>query len=525
MKFSGRLIAFLLLGLAYAVATFLVLRHTMDEVRSDRVTIRMSQWQLEGGVREAIDAIIRRYEQLNPRVHVVQIAVPDPVYQPWIQTQMIGDTGPDLAEYSWGWPDIARNFQPITAEVMQPNPYNRGTPLAGRPWRDTFIDGMTSSDNYVQALSDYFGVSLTTHVMRIVFNRPLLRDITGRDTPPRTYRELLALCDKVHAYDRAHRLDLVPLANSRTTHINLTGEVMASLTPRLSAQMDFQHRLKLDPADLGVAYLRGEWSYDSPDLTAAFDVLREFGAMCTPGFMQRERDSALTDFVAGRALMMVTPSWEASSLLQLCPFALGAFRFPYPREDDPVYGRFTTSPMSEGQLFTGMPFYVNRHTRHRAEAIDFLRFMSSQEGAAIFTRVSNWQPVTLGVKASDFADQFKLQPDGYCWYAGFLGPSGHPDASKFIQSELGQLWNNGGSVDAFRRVLRAGVADKVRDDFRRDIIAGVSNARREDVAAVAAAELAPANARAEPVRLMTVGNEIYIYQTRAALALPVRSTP
>ena len=525
MKFSGRLIAFLLLGIAYVVATFLVLRHTADEARSDRVTIRLSQWQLEGGVREAIDAIVRRYEQLNPHVHVVHIAVPDAVYQPWIQTQMVGGTGPDVAEYSWGWPDIARNFQPITAEVMQPNPYNRGTPLAGLPWRDTFIDGMTSPDNYVQALSDYYGVSLTPHVMRVVFNRPLLRNITGQDAPPRTYRELLALCDRVRAYGRELGIELVPLANSRTTHINLTGEVVSSLTPGLSEQMDFQHRLKLDPADLGVSYLRGEWSYDSPELIAAFAVLREYGAMCTPGFMQRERDSALTDFVAGRAVMMVTPSWEASSLLQLCPFALGAFRFPYPREDDPVYGRYTTSPMSEGQLLTGKPFYVNRHTRHRAEAIDFLRFMSSQEGASIFTRVSNWQPVTLGVKASDFANQFKLQPDGYCWYAGFLGPSGHPDASKFIQSELGLLWNNGGSVDAFRRVLRGGVADKVRDDFRRDIIAGVSNARRADVAAAAQAELASTRAKPELVRLMTVGNEIAIYQIRAALALPVRPTP
>ncbi len=76
MKLSGNKIGFALLGIAYLISVFLVARRSAEEVISDRVTLRLSQWQLEGGVRESIDAIIRRYEQLNPRVHVVQIAVP-----------------------------------------------------------------------------------------------------------------------------------------------------------------------------------------------------------------------------------------------------------------------------------------------------------------------------------------------------------------------------------------------------------------------------------------------------------------
>lgn len=524
MKLTGRTIAFSLLGITYLIATWTVLRHTTEESRTDRVIIRISQWQLEGGVRDAMDAIIRRYEELNPKVHVVQIAVPDAVYQPWVQTQMVGGLGPDIAEYSWPWPDLARNFQPITAEVMQPNPYNQGTPLEGVPWRDTFIDGMSGPDNYVQSLSDYYGVSLTTHVMRIVYNKTLLRAVTGRDTPPTTYREMMAFAAQVRTYAQNRALKLSPLANSRTTNTNLTGEILGSLTPKLAEGIDYQHRLKLDPTDLGVSYLRGEWSYDSPPMIAALSALKEYGAMCTPGFMQRERDSALTDFVAGRAVMIVTPSWEASSLLQLCPFPIGAFRYPYPREDDPVYGRYATSPMSEGQLLTGMPFYLNRHTKHRAEALDFLRFLGSQEGSSIFTRVSNWQPVVRGVQASDFANQFKLQPDGYSWYSGFFDPSGQADSQKFIRGEMGRLWNNDGSVEAFRAVLRAGVESRVREDFRRDSIAAASNSRREDVIAAAGLENATGTPP-ETLRLTGIVNEIKLYQTRAVLALPEGGKP
>lgn len=219
--------------------------------------------------------------------------------------------------------------------------------------------------------------------------------------------------------------------------------------------------------------------------------------------------------------MVVAPSWEASSLQQLCAFELGAFRFPFPREDDPVYGRFAHGPFSEGQLMTGMPFYLNRRTKHRAEALDFLRFLGSQEGSTIFTRVSNWLPVVAGVTPSDFAAQFQIQSEGYNWKAGFLGPSNHIDAQSLVLSVLYNLWGADGSVDAFRAALRDGMEDKVRDGFRRDAQAGLENTRREDVAGVARAELEPAGRRPETLQLATLANEINLYQTRAALALPV----
>lgn len=521
MRLTGNKIGFALLGAAYLLATFLVMRRAAREVTSDRITIRLSQWQLEGGVRDAVDAIIRRYEELNPRVHVVQIAVPGgTTYLPWIQAQMVGGTGPDLVEYSWPWPDTARNFSPISAEVMLPNPYNRGTPLEGVPWRDTFIDGMTSPDNFVQTLSQYYGVSMTTGMHRIVYNKVLLKTITGHDTPPRTYRELLAVCAQIKAYAQVHHLNLAPLACSRTTHINLTGEIISDMSTQLSARMDFRHRLKLDPEDIGRAYLRGEWNYDSPELTAGFEALKEFGAICTPGFLQRERDTALTDFVTGRAVMVVAPSWEATSLQQLCAFELGAFRYPTAREDDPVYGRYAKGPFSEGQVLTGMPFYLNRATPHRAEALDFLRFMSSYEGSSIFTNVSNWLPVVVGVKPSDFSAQFQLQRDGYHWYGNFLGPSSHIDPQSLMLSVLYTLWSPDGSVAAFSAALTNGMGDVLRDNFRHDVISGRDNIRREDAAGAALAELAPVGARPEILHLVTLANEISLYQHRAVLAKP-----
>ena len=525
MKFSRKTAGLVLLGAAYLLSTFLVLRRSTEEVRSDRVTIRICQWQLELGVRDAIDAIIHRYEQLNPRVHVIQIAVPDSAYLPWVQTQMVGGTGPDIVEYSFPWPDTARNFQRIDADVMQPNPYNKGTPLEGIAWKDTFIDGMISPDNFVQSLNAYYSVSMSVGVPRIAYNRQLLKAITGSEEPPHTYREIVTLSDRIKAYAQGHNLKLVPLANSQLTHRGLTDGLMSSMCFYMMQRLDVRHRLKIDPADLGMSYLRGDWNYDSPEVVEGLKVLKEYSAMCPPAFLQRLRETALIDFVAGRAVMIVAPAFEAGSLKQVVSFPIGAFRFPYPQQDDPVYGRYAKGPVSEGQITTGMPFYLNRATRHRAEAIDFMRFMTSQEGSTIFTRLSNWMPVTIGVKATDYVAQFMPQPRGYTWYAGVTDPCQHVDSREYLFTEMGALMNPDGSVDAFRQAVRGGLGARIRDDLRRDVIAGLLNIEREDVAAAAMVELTPAARRPETLRLVTVSNEIRTYQIRNVVAAAPGSTP
>jgi raffinose/stachyose/melibiose transport system substrate-binding protein len=525
MKFSGKKVAIVLLGSAYIVSTFLVLRRSAEEARTDRVTIRIAHWQLELGVRDAIDSIIRRYEQLNPKMHVVQIAVPDRAYLPWVQTQMVGGTGPDIAEYSFSWPDVARHFQPIDADVMQPNPYDRGTPLEGVPWKDTFVDDMTSPDNFIQSLNAHYSVAMSTGVPRIAYNRALLKTITGSEAAPRTYRELLALCDRIKAYAKARELNLSPLANSYETHRGLTDGIISSMFYPLGERLDFNHRLKIEESDFGMSYLRGSWSFDSPEVVAGLKALREYGEMCPPGFLQRLRETALIDFVSGRSVMIVTPAFEAGSLLQICPFPIGAFRYPYPRKDDPVYGRYAKGPLSEGQILAGMPFFINRDTHHRAEAIDFLRFMSSQEGSAIFTKLSNWIPVVIGVKTTGYVAQFTPDPEGYTWYGGVTNPTGRVDSREYIFTEMGALMNQDGSVDAFRAALRQGMGGKISHDLQRDVLEGLQNLRREDVAAVAQAELAPADRRPATLPLVTVANETKVYQIHTVVTAPAGTLP
>jgi raffinose/stachyose/melibiose transport system substrate-binding protein len=520
MKLAGKKAGYALLAAAYALSAFLVFQHVARNAGPGRVTIRIAHWQLEAGVREAFDAIIRRYEEVNPRVHVVQIAVPDgPVYVSWILTQMLGGTGPDLAEYNSVFPDLARMFQPITADVMEPNPYNRGTPLEGVPWRDSFIDGMKGPDGYVARLHGHYAIAMGSHVNRVVYNKPLLRAITGSDAPPASYRELVAACGRIRAYARGRGLNLIPMANSRDTAFSQSCWIAVTLTSRLGERLDFRHEIGYPPDEPGQGYLRGDWSFDTPDVVAAVRGLREYGAMCNPGFWGRDRDTAVTDFVCGRAVMIVAPSWEATDILSLSRFEIGAFPFPYPRSDDPVYGPFAERKYGDGTFGMGTTIYLSRSTRHRAEAVDFMRFMTSQEGSSLFTRFSNWPPTTIGVKPSAFAAQFSFDPDGYSRGMDIVSPTGGINAMGFIISHMVDLWGPSGGVESFRQSMREGLAEAIRADFRLEGIARLEDLRRTDAEACARFELCSPGHRPGALALSDIGNEEFVYENREILAM------
>ena len=43
-------------------------------------------------------------------------------------------------------------------------------------------------------------------------------------------------------------------------------------------------------------------------------------------------------------------------------------------------------------MSTALPFYLTRQSAHKAEALDFLRFVTSVEGNGLFSAASQWMP-------------------------------------------------------------------------------------------------------------------------------------
>ncbi len=209
------------------------------------------------------------------------------------------------------------------------------------------------------------------------------------------------------------------------------------------------------------------------------------------------------DFVRQRALMIVAPSWEASSLKELCPFELGAFRYPVPLQDDPVYGRLMLGPYSDGRLGTTLGLYLNRATRHRREALDFLHFVTSVEGSQIFTDVSTWLPAIAGVKASAYSRQFLPSYDGYIWSldGGFFNLSGN-DAITLLRRSYYLMWGPDGGPEKYAAGIDARMRESVIADLTRETKTRLEAITRDDAAAIAQHLLADPGPVAAPLLLL-----------------------
>ncbi|MEO6875159.1 MAG: ABC transporter substrate-binding protein [Opitutaceae bacterium] len=441
---------------AFAFACYHVTRRAVQ--RQSRVTLRFAHWQLEGGIRDAFDAIARDYEVLHPGIHIAQQLIPETIYTSWGTTQIIGGVAPDLMEIgkSMGGPEVYSYFLPITEETDQRNPYNAGTPLAGLPWRNTYTGSMDGLNN-----TEIYGASVFASTTRIYYNVNLLREITGSEEPPRTFEQLLALCAQVRAHAARTGHVLAPLAGSRLYGIVMMDDLLRSQTQRLACEMNPGLRFPTDNTELYLAYLNRQWSLDHPGIRGGAELMRLVSREMPPGFMQFGREESLFYFVQGRALMLMAFSQDATSILRQVNFPVGVFRDPLPEPAATGFGANLVGPNSEGALNVYGPFGIPRSSPHPALAIDFLRFLTSQTENQKFSRLSGSLPVIVGVEPEGFAKNF--MPDGH----------GFPPAPSLLIGGAGQAflkqlhWLTGAdaSSDVFLHALAGELGAGMRADL------------------------------------------------------------
>ncbi len=485
------LAALALLAAAYAVSALYVLHHAPAKATGGHppVVIRFVHWQLESGMREAFDLVARRYMALHPGIRVEQYAVPGNVYPQWLSTQLIGDDVPDLISFnSTDQSQIAllpRHFQPITRWLDEPNPYNAGTKLAGLPWRLTFIDGGRNRATYIDQFRNYYAVGLSAHSMRMFYNRDLLVAITGKDEPPRNFREWLELGRKV----RAHRPGLVHVAGAHDNTLWLMPTLVNQALARWLLASDRELRFSTTSFDFYRDQLEGRWNLRSPPMQAALRIMQAFGGEMSPGFLQLHRDSAMRAFLRGEAFSIPNGTWDYPTMRALATFRIGAFSLPLPAADDPDFGAYALQPASDGGFNSAMPFYLTRRSRHPEAAIDFLRYVTSLEGNRLFSLASHWMPSVEGVEIEPELRPFRQNGSGYLVIDFQNGPmllnGPGEEYTHLFETNLHVLYAPNGGVEAYTRALEGDFHEALVHDLQKQVHVQTENLRRRDVALAA----------------------------------------
>ena len=384
--------------------------------------IRIAHWQLEPGVREAIDAIIADYEALHPQVRVEQMDIPGRAWKQWLRTQLVGGKPPDLIELAaYENPDdmLARYFTPLSSYLEEKNPYNADEPdLRDKSWRESYAAELVPAPeglgNYYNAnLLEYYGAPSTLVTVRMFYNRDLITAALGEDRVPRTFDEFVALCEALQRYAQESGQPIKPLGGSVFNITKLTDTLFSTVTQRLAIEMDYGRNLEFTAHELQVQYLRGQWSLRSPAVRASLQTVEAFGRYLSPGWVQLGREDGMLQFLQGRAAMLATGTWDAGGILMQADFPVGAFKMPSFRRDDPKFGAATLGQVSEAATFAALPFGLTRASKHPERAIDFLRYFTSRKANTKFANISKWLPVIKGVPVPPDAEPFRPIVEGY----------------------------------------------------------------------------------------------------------------
>jgi len=458
-------IGYALFGLFFLVSVARVVSLRLPERDPDRKVLRIVHSHLELGVREAFEEVIGRYTEMHPNVEIEQMAVPDRVYKVWLDTKLFGGNVPDIVHYvpsNIEEGHLVNYFLPIGDLVVEPNPYNEGTPLEGVPWKDTYFDGLSGAGAYHGMHANYFGISTSILTFQAYFNKGMMNEIRGSPEPPATFEELMDLLEAVDRYNEGAEERVIAFAGSKANAPALLDLAFGNQTQKLKTRLEPTNELDVHAPDIHIAYLNEQWDLQSPEIRSGLEIVKKIADRMSPGFLQLHRDDALFQFVQGRALMVVSGSYDAQSIRLQAPFNVGAFRVPLPTPKHLKYGRHVLGKQSEAMVGAQGDYSIHVRSKYLDEAKDFLRFLGSMEGNRIFSRRSGWLPAVIGIEPPDALRIFQPEDEGYP--SGFSLSLG-PNLRRRYQTNLYHLLGPDGSVDRFLGAIQPGFREGVRADL------------------------------------------------------------
>jgi ABC-type glycerol-3-phosphate transport system substrate-binding protein len=387
-----------------------------EKAPRDVVTIRLAHWQLEAGVRDGLAEAAAEYEKLHPNVRIAQEAIPEATYGQWMSTQLMGGTAPDIVQAGMVEGHLmtaffTRYFVPLSRYVTRPNPYNAGTDLEKVPLIRSFKDGMRRS--FIDETQEFMTIPLALTGVRLFYNKPLLKELTGLDEAPTEYRAFLEVCRKIRAQKQPNGQPYVAIAGSRFHYMRWDESLIKPITYLAAREIDFNRDGRFSKEEMLLGFASGKISFAHPAYEASFKMVREITQEFPSGWSGLTRDEALFNFAQGKAVFLATGTYEAEGIREQAAgkFDLGLMDFPLPTKSDPEFGAIVQGPRYENPEGS-MPMAVTRTSKHPDVAVDFLLFLASREQNEEFNRRLKWIPIVVGAKIDPYIKPFEPTLEG-----------------------------------------------------------------------------------------------------------------
>ncbi len=504
MSLRGRLTkypALALLIVTYLISTTVVItNHYRGKGKTgegEKIVLRIAHWQLEPGVRNAVDYCAEQFQKHHPEVEVRQILIPEEGYFRWVNTQLIGRTAPDMIETGLGgspqlWQKFyARYFTPLDRHVDEPNPYNEGTELEGIPWRQTYFDEMEGG--YDEILQSYFRVPLSAFTLRLYYNRDMVREVWHPEDGsefPKTYEEFIQLCDllkKAHAGEK-----FVPIAGAKYSFDRIDTIFQTVFTAPYLDKTDVDYDGIVSTLESAGPLYSGTIRMTEAGIESNFRILRQTADYSPPGATAMDREQAKFQFHQGRAAMIPTGSWDYSTLTEQADFDVAVTEFPIPSKDHPTYGPYVSGQPTEADTRGGFAFGITKVSKHSDLALEFLQFASSLKMNEELNHRMYWIPAVLGADLREGLEPFRPRVKGYSIALRYEAPgttiSYNQTLPRYLSGELDYKEFVNQYMEAYRRRLSgAGGMPKYVGDLQQTLTAQMRRAASRRAALTEAA--------------------------------------
>ena len=369
--------------LALTTATALLLLSTAAMAETE---VRFTHSITGGASREALDSIIADFQAANPDIKIKEIVFDDDQYSnQGLITQLKSNEVPDIF-FEWA------GF-PVQRDVAAGYAYDLTEAMAADGWKDSFSPAVWTDGAGTMVDGKPYLVPLSLDLTNTIwYNKKIFAE--HNLTPPKTWDEFVALSKTLA---EAGETPIVEGNNEFWPLGNWAGHIAAMVVP----------------PDAYIAAFKQEAPFNTPEFEKALNLLvglHDVGAF-NKDMQALGADPAMATFFQEGAVMHPIGSWLVSETGNLADegFEYGQFNTPV---IDPAH------PLANSVIGTITGLVVHKNAPHPAEAIKFLKFLTSEASQIKWAESGQMSPVQ-GV-----SDKAKLDEQTQAMLALMSGASG-----------------------------------------------------------------------------------------------------
>jgi raffinose/stachyose/melibiose transport system substrate-binding protein len=388
--------------------------------------------------------IITEYNKVNPKVQV-KLAFTEYTdaaqWNTWLNAQLIGGAAPDLV--SMLYVPAMENFR--KGLVVDLKPYlDKPNPFDSKPrsWWDSFSSGLINQnmDNTNRAVPS---VPLATVAVKVFYNKELF-DKAGIKSTPKTYSELIEISEKLKTAGTAPFI--APNKSPADNVMNwLHRMFMDQMIEPLIPQLDKDKNGLVELNEIVAGTKAGIIDLDKSPWSDSVNIIKGFSKYWYPGYNGIDNMTALDLFIKQQGAMIMQTGDNLRKIIDNPDRKFEVAFFPFPnltKKDSPHAVEKLYEMGGAPQQTFAIPNSVKGEKLDAA--VNFLQYLSSEKGAALFAEGFWW---SSPIKDAVLPDKLKgMFIEGNTSSLRLLAPT---NSQKLFQNDtmIGQLFLEGKVTD------------------------------------------------------------------------------